>query len=139
MDEWKQLYLRGLEEREFPLSLENARVLLLNALVGGKVHVTKHFRERGVERGFTTVDAERVIRSGNFACPPKFDEAHENWVFRIAGKCDTRNFEVRVALDWSEDLEYPLAIYVTGICKKGERDGTQQPKRRQRRANEGAQ
>jgi len=121
MDDWKQLYLRGLEEREFPLSLDNARVLLLNALVRGRVHITKHFKERSAERGFTTVDVERVIRSGNFVCPPKFDEANQNWVFRLSGKCDTCNFEARVALDWSEDLEYPLVIYITGVCKKGDR------------------
>lgn len=116
MDEWRQLILFGTQE-EFPLSLENARILLLRAVMVGNTVITAHFKERGEERGFTTVDVERVLRDGRICCPPQYNEDFTNWVFRLAGKCETRNFEARVALDWTEDLELPTVVYITGICK----------------------
>jgi hypothetical protein len=103
---------------EFPLTLDNARVLLLRAIMVGNVIITKHFKTRGQERDFTTVDVERVLRDGKFSADPEYCENFQDWVFRIAGKCDVRNFEARVGLDWSEDLEYPTLIYITGICKQ---------------------
>lgn len=116
MDESRQLILFGTQQ-EFPLSLENARVLLLRAVMIGNVVVTAHFRKRGEERGYTTVDVERVLRDGRILCLPQYDEEFKNWVFRLVGKCETRNFEARVALDWTEDLELPTVVYITGICK----------------------
>lgn len=113
---WRQLILFGSEE-EFPLSLENARVLLLRAVMIGNIIITSHFRERGQERSFTTVDVERVLRDGKIVCHPEHCKEFNNWVFRISGKCETRNFEARVALDWTEDLELPTVVYITGICK----------------------
>lgn len=116
MDDLRQLLLFGHGE-DFPLSLENARELLLRAVMTGNVIITKHFKERRAERGFTTIDVERVLRYGSFRCAPEFCREYNNWLFRLCGKCETRNFEARVALDWNEDLETPLVIYVTGICK----------------------
>lgn len=116
MDDARQLLLFGPRE-EFPLTLENARGLLLRGVMVGNVVITKHFKERQVERQFTTIDVERVIRDGIFACPPEYCKDFKNWVFRISGKCETRNFQARVALDWSEDLEVPTVVYITGICK----------------------
>lgn len=116
MNEWRQLILFGSHE-EFPLSLDNARVLLLRAVMVGNIVITTHFKKRGEERGFTTVDVERVLRDGEIVCDPEHCEDFNNWVFRLAGKCETRNFEARVALDWSEDLELPTVVYITGICK----------------------
>jgi hypothetical protein len=55
--EWKQLRPQGKGE-ELPLSKANARCLLLRALECGTVEVTGHFKKRGIERHFTTVDAE---------------------------------------------------------------------------------
>jgi hypothetical protein len=114
MDDARQLLLFAREE--FPLSLDNARVLLLKSVMVGNVLITQHFKERQVERGFTTIDVERVLRDGKFGAP-EFCKDFNNWLFRIIGKCETRNFEARVALDWSEDLEFPTVVYITGICK----------------------
>lgn len=116
MNEWRQLLLFGSDE-EFPLSLDNARTLLIRAVMIGNVVITKHFKERGKERGFTTVDVERVLRDGKIARPPEHDRDFNNWVFRLVGKCETRNFEACVALDWTEDLDLPTVVYITGICK----------------------
>lgn len=116
MNEWRQLLLFSTGP-EFPLSMDNARVLLLRAVMVGNVVITKHFKTRGEERGFTTVDVERVLRNGRFCGEPEYSEEFNDWLFRIAGKCDTRNLEVRVGLDWSEDLDLPTIIYITGICK----------------------
>jgi hypothetical protein len=102
---------------EFPLTLDNAHALLLKAVMVGNVVITKHFKDRQNERGFDTIDVERAIRGGNFLGSPEYCEDFTNWVFRISGKCETRNFEARVALDWQEDLELPTVIYITGICK----------------------
>lgn len=114
MNECRQLILFG---SEFPLTLDNARILLLRAVMIGNIIITSHFKKRGEERGFTTIDVERVLRDGKIICLPDHNEDFNNWVFRLTGKCETRNFEARVALDWSEDLELPTVIYITGICK----------------------
>jgi hypothetical protein len=111
----RQLLLFSTEE--FPLSLDNARKLLLRGLMAGNVLITKHFKQRQEERGFTTIDIERVIRYGTLAGQPEHCSDFNNWMFRFTGKCETKNFEARVALDWSEDLEFPTVIYITGICK----------------------
>lgn len=115
MNQWRQLLL--FHGQEFPLTLDNARVLLLRAVMVGNTIITKHFKLRAEERGFTTVDVERVLRSGRFCADPQYSEDFKDWVFRITGKCDTRNLDIRVGLDWSEDLELPTVIYITGICK----------------------
>lgn len=114
--QWRQMLL--FQRSEFPLTLDNARVLLLRAIMVGNVIVTKHFKERSQQRNFTTVDVERVLRDGEFSAEPEYCEIFQDWVFRIAGKCDVRNFEARVGLDWSEDLDCPTIIYITGICKQ---------------------
>ena len=116
MDEVRQLLLFPPTE-EFPLTLDNARILLLRAVMVGNVILTNHFKKRQTERGFDTIDVERAIRDGSFADVPEYCKDFSNWVFRIFGKCETRKFEARVALDWQEDLELPTVIYITGICK----------------------
>jgi hypothetical protein len=129
MDEWRQLILFE-TEKEFPLSLNNARILLLRAVMVGNVIVTAHFKKRGKERGFTTVDVERVLRDGRIVGHPQYSDDFKNWVFRLAGKCETRNFEARVGLDWTEDLDLPTVIYITGICKGEQPYGRKEKQRR---------
>jgi hypothetical protein len=123
----RQLLLFSTEQ--FPLTLDNARSLLLRGLMAGNVVITKHFKQRREERDFTTIDIERVIRYGTLVDQPEYRKDFNNWVFRFSGKCETRKFEARVALDWSEDLEFPTVIYITGICK-GDRDGKKTKLRR---------
>ena len=126
MDE-RQLLLFSTEQ--LPITIENARLLLLRAVMAGNVIITKYFKIRREERGFTTIDVERVIRHGTLVGQPEHCPDFQNWVFRFSGKCETRNFEARVALDWSEDLELPTVIYLTGTCK-GDRDGKKTRSRR---------
>jgi hypothetical protein len=114
MTETRQLILFG---EEFPLSVDNTRVLLLQAIMVGNVIITSHFSARAKERGFTTIDVERLLRDGAFRGDPEHCEEFNNWVFRVLGKCDTKRFEARVALDWSEDLEYPTVVYITAFFK----------------------
>jgi hypothetical protein len=102
---------------EFPLSLDNAHALLIKAIYLGRVQTTEHFKRRVVERKFTTIDIERAIKCGKIVRAPEYCEEYNNWVFRVKGLCFTRQFEARVALDWSEDLDNPLMIYITGIYK----------------------
>jgi hypothetical protein len=116
--DWKEDLLQlSLTGSNFPITLENARRLLHQGIVQGRVHITDHIRQRAVERAFTTVDVERIVKSGNIIAVPQYCEDFANWVFRMQGKCDTRNLEVRVALSWAEDLTDPLVIFITGICK----------------------
>jgi hypothetical protein len=135
MNERQLILSFGTEDREFPLSLENARILLLRAVMIGNILITSHFRQRGEERGFTTVDVERVLRDGEVVSLPRYSSEFNNWVFCLAGKCETRKFEARVALDWTEDLELPTVVYITGICKgdsygrnKGKQTGRRESK-----------
>jgi hypothetical protein len=130
VEELRQLLLFPPSE-EFPLTLDNAHVLLLKAVMVGNVLITKHFKVRQEERGFDTIDVERAIRDGNFLGSPEYCKEFTNWVFRISGKSETRNFEARVALDWQEDLELPTVIYITGICK-GDAKWRRREKRTQR-------
>jgi hypothetical protein len=102
---------------EFPLSLDNAHALLVKAIYLGRVQPSEHFKRRVIERKFTTLDIERAIKCGKITRAPEYCEEYNNWVFRVEGLCFTRQFEARVALDWSEDLDNPLMIYITGIYK----------------------
>lgn len=102
---------------ECPVSLDGAARLFIRALEEGRTYPTEHFKKRGRERGFTTVDAEHVIRGGRIIDEPEPCPNHDTWMFKIAGKCETRRLEIRVALDFKEDLESPRMFLVTGIFK----------------------
>jgi hypothetical protein len=111
---------------ECPVSLENARKLLVRALEEGRTHPTDHFKKRARERDFTTVDAEHVIRSGQLMDEPDPCPGHDTWTFKLLGKCETRLLEIRVALSFKEDLDSPRMFLITGICK-GTRSRRKQP------------
>ena len=115
-DRWRQLQLPSLSE-ELPISTENALTLLVKALEEGRVHVTEHFKMRSRERDFTTVDVEQAIRQGHLLSEPSFCPDFETWVFRLHWKCENRLLEIRVALDFKEDLSSPLIVYLTGIAR----------------------
>jgi hypothetical protein len=102
---------------ECPVSSENALVLLVRALEAGRTYPTEHFKKQGRERNFTTVDAEHVIRAGKLMAEPAPSVEFDNWVFRLQGKCENRLLEIRVALDFHEDLDSPRMFLITGICK----------------------
>jgi hypothetical protein len=115
-ENWKQLRFPQIGE-EFPVSLDNARVLLIQCLEQGRIHLTEHFKTRRAERDFTTLDVEKAIKSCPILAEPKYSATFDNWVFRIEGRCENKLLEFRVALDLNEDLEFPLLIFITGIYK----------------------
>src|SRR5690242_7856921 len=102
--DWKQLRAQRTME-ELPLSMANARLLILRALETGNVDTTGHIKQRGIERNFTNIDVENVIRNGHFVGKPKFNPDYENWCFVIRGKTEGKVLEVRVGLDLRIDCD----------------------------------
>ena len=100
---------------ECPVSVENAHALLIRALEDGSAHITEHFKLRTTERNFTTVDAERIIRTGKIVGEPEYCPQFENWCFAVRGKCESRTLEIRVGLDFNMDLESPVMALITGF------------------------
>jgi hypothetical protein len=115
-ENWKQLRFPQIGE-EFPVSLDNARLLLIQCLEQGRIHLTEHFKTRRTERNFTTLDVEKAVKSCQVLVEPKYSAKFENWVFRIEGRSENKAIEFRVALDLNEDLQFPLLIFITGIYK----------------------
>jgi len=97
--------------------MENARLLLVRAFETGIVETTGHIKQRGIERNFTNVDVENVVRNGQIIGKPKFNPEYENWCFVIRGKIEGRVLEVRVGLDLGVDCDSPLLTLITGIRK----------------------
>jgi hypothetical protein len=116
--DWKQLRAQS-DSAEFPASMDNARKLLIRAYEEGSVDTTKHIQQRAVERNFTTVDVENVVRNGSFVGKPKLSPDHQNWCFKIRGKIEGKTLEVRVGLDPGIDFDSPLLVLITGIRKGG--------------------
>jgi hypothetical protein len=104
-------------EPTLPVSIENARVLIVKALVLGRMHVTEHFKERGRERGFTTVDAEKIVRDGAIVGKPSYCPRFENWRFKLTGISCSRKLEICVGLSLELDLDAPVLALITGIPK----------------------
>lgn len=105
-------------ENKFPVSVENARQLLVRALEVGRIHVTEHFKQRGLERNFNSLDAERVIRHGEVVRGPEYCSKFRNWRFSISGVSCARTLEVCVGLTLDLDLEYPVLALITGVPKR---------------------
>ena len=92
---------------------------MIRALEKGRVHLTEHLKQRAAERSFTAVDAERIIRTGSIVGEPEYCPEFNNWRFGLRGKCEGRTLEVRVAVDFNLDLEFPvmLVTVLTGFPK----------------------
>jgi len=114
--DWKQLRPES-SPKQFPLSMANARTLLIRAYETGIVETTEHIKQRGIERNFTNVDVENVVRNGQIVGKPKFNAHFENWCFVIRGKIEGKMLEVRVGLAPSADYDSPLLTLITGIRK----------------------
>ena len=109
----------GREESKYhpqpTLSLDRVRELCVKALEGGSVRITAHFKKKIVERGFDTVDAERIIKGGSVECH-EFDLANQRWNYRFKGRYDGGDLTIIASLDVNEDLsEKPLLILITGF------------------------
>jgi len=125
-ENWKQLRFPQIGE-EFPVSLDNARVLLVQCLEQGRIHLTEHFKTKRVERIFTTLDVEKAIKSCQILSEPKYSAKFDDWVFQVQGRCENKVLEFRIALDLNEDLEFPLLIFITGIYKGETKTKKEQP------------
>jgi hypothetical protein len=97
------------------VSIDNARILIVRALEVGRIHITEHFGQRARERKFTSVDAERVLKTGIIVGSPTYCPAYENWCFSVIGISGSRALEVRVGIDFNLDLEFPVMALITAI------------------------
>ena len=57
----------------------------LYALEEGGIVSTPHLRHRMSERGFDMNDLIAVFENGHIKKPPKWDEIHQNWTYRVEG------------------------------------------------------
>ena len=105
-------------ESKFPISSENTRMLLIRALEHGRIHVTEHFKQRSKERGFNTLDAERVVRHGSVKQEPVYCPRFRNWRFTLTGFSYGRTLEICVGLSLELDLDSPVLALITGILKR---------------------
>lgn len=110
----KQLQL-PLGGKRFTLSQENAHVLIVRAIEVGNVSIPDSFK--GCCTTFTTVDVERIIKTGDILSDPEH-LADEMWLFRFVGMCETRILEVTVALNLAEDLDFPNVLLVNAQCRR---------------------
>lgn len=117
--DWKRLRDLATRLPEFPLSMGNAHKLLIRAYEIGNVETTSHIKQRCVERKFSTIDVENVVRNGAIIGKPKFAPNYENWCFILRGKTEGKTLEVRVGLYPGVDYESPLVVLITGIRKGG--------------------
>ena len=104
--------------RVFPCSWENCRRILCRSLEDGRVTIKQHFKDRALERGFSTPDAEFVIRNGRLCEAPVYDEKFCSWFIRIEADWEDGRLEIRLGLDPAEDFELsPRISLITGIAK----------------------
>lgn len=105
-----------------PMSSLNAQGVALCALEHGTERISQHFKERAMERGFSTIDAENVIRDGRPKGGPEYCPDFGNYKYHFIGKVDDQTLEVVVALDPSRDFEKsPAVILLTGYWHKSTR------------------
>ena len=103
-------------QRKVPLppSDENLRVILCRALQRGNVRLTTHFQERCSERDISTVDAERLIETGDLVAAPVYEEDYHSFRCEFRGRIDGKAWKLVVALDCDSDFCWaPRIILVT--------------------------
>lgn len=108
-----QLPLGG---KMFPLSLDNAHVVISRAIERGDVAYNDSFFKSAV---FTTVEVAGVVTTGTMLGDPEHF-VDDMWLFRFIGMFAARLIEVSVVLDLSEDLDSPLAIFIDVQCRRAQ-------------------
>ncbi len=68
------------------LSRSEAGDLARQCVENGFVVITRHAKQRLIERGFTTLDVERVLAKGCVYKAPEFDIKFREWKYRLEGK-----------------------------------------------------
>ena len=109
-----------------PVSPANGLQIIKTGLLAGREHISSHFRQRSRERGFDSMAAHTVIRTGQLRGEPTYCPEFGNWKYRIVAEIEDerdeqlemRSLEIVVALDPVEDYEKsPLIILVTGYWR----------------------
>lgn len=62
--------------------------ILRSVAARGILEITQHFRIRSAERGFSTVEAQNVLRHGMISGAPEFCPDFCNWRFLVSGEHD---------------------------------------------------
>jgi hypothetical protein len=125
--ERKYLHRSGLQQQDSTqeiksdpgpkLSPANAQRVIMAGWDEGSIHITAHFKARGIEKGFNTIDAGNVIRYGKMRNDGEYCPEYKNWKYRFYGKVEEETLEVVVSLDPTEDYDRPLIIAITGYWR----------------------
>lgn len=113
------------------ISPQNAHDVVKRALgPSGRVHWTPHFKRRGRQRGFTTIDAENLARTGIINEEGVYCPKYGNWKYKLKGSSAGKHLEMVVALDPAVDhVDCPQAIFVTGYVKSRKSKNVQRKKK----------
>ena len=90
-----------------PVSMDNARTLIVNLLEAGKNPDHRKVSAL-VNESSLTVEAERVLRTGKIIGSPRYCPKFENWCFSGGGNLGVSHLEIRVGMDFNLDLESPV-------------------------------
>jgi len=99
------------------LSQANAHAVVIAAWDKGHIHITAHFKSRGLERGFDIIDAENVIRDGRMVRDGTYCPDFRNWKYTFRGKVEDGTLEIVVSLDPNNNYASPLVIVLTGYWR----------------------
>lgn len=78
-----------------PLSSFDAKQAIRNLLVNGCVVPTQHCRKRMALRDVSMQDIEYVLMSGAITEQPRWNESHQNYVYKVEG-FDLESDELKV-------------------------------------------
>lgn len=106
-------------QSQTPLTPEAARTVALKAWCkGGRLRPTEHFRHRSIERKFTIIEVEFVVRNGRPTDRPEFCERFNTYKYRFEAIVDGLPLRVAFALDATQDYDAtPLVILITAVWK----------------------
>jgi hypothetical protein len=127
LDEAKAVPKSGVSTQREPLSLNAAQTIIQRAVSVGRIDFRTYINMRMAQREFTSLDVERVLRSGAVFDGPEYDIKHGNWKYKVRALIDGCALEMVVVIDADEDYDSrPLVIPVTGYWAG---DGTRHGKR----------
>jgi len=116
--------------QQVALSPTAAQAVIHKAAEAGRVDFRSHISARMIEREFTSLEMERVLRCGAVRHAPEYDIKRGNWKYRIGAVIEGCTLEIVLAIDAVEDYDLdPLILPITG-CWTGR--GTHNGKRADR-------
>lgn len=104
----------SLRPHPHPPSAANFREVLARAAEMGRIQFSNHFSEQCSERGFSTLDVETLVETGNMIDGPSYDPTHHSFKCEIHGSVDGRWWKLILALDCDSDFcNAPRVVAVT--------------------------